>query len=256
MKIGDKVKVTDGSWAMLHIEGKGSEGVCGNKLKSMGLFTVVGFGSYPTGVGACPPTSCNDVKAQCDREPEAVLYTRQRLCNVVKYAESLTTWKDGLMNCINNIKIAHPDEALRLLHEEKINFYAAKFVYDNFDLKKVFSAFKNLDPRVKMEFERIGVTNFEFRRATQWASAKTKCAFNPDIVYRLKSDYVDSIVLKPCPFCGSEAVRFLEPSVAGVIINPIPRISVVCSALRGGCGSSSGYATTDEEAAKSWNNRE
>ena len=66
--------------------------------------------------------------------------------------------------------------------------------------------------------------------------------------------------LKKCPFCGGENVEFdtckgLEdcPDFTECI-NPSYH-AVVCNVNKGGCGASSGFYPTKEEAAEKWNRR-
>lgn len=69
--------------------------------------------------------------------------------------------------------------------------------------------------------------------------------------------------LKPCPFCGStEAVGYTGCKEVEACDNCLdcgytPSLGdcVVCNVKKGGCGASSGFATSKEEAAEKWNRR-
>lgn len=77
------------------------------------------------------------------------------------------------------------------------------------------------------------------------------------------------IKLSECPFCGkAESVMFTDAreeeqcqkAVDGDCCcdfepNGCAMVAVVCSVNKGGCGASSGYATTLSGAAKLWNRR-
>lgn len=55
--------------------------------------------------------------------------------------------------------------------------------------------------------------------------------------------------LKPCPFCGSTSVDVKDD------YHPVPNYYAVCDYNKGGCGASSGYCRTEEEAIEAWNRR-
>lgn len=66
--------------------------------------------------------------------------------------------------------------------------------------------------------------------------------------------------LKPCPFCGQDMARFVtchEVEACGEFnrCNNEGSYAVICSFLYRGCGSSSGFYQTREEAARAWNQR-
>lgn len=55
--------------------------------------------------------------------------------------------------------------------------------------------------------------------------------------------------LKPCPFCGNTAVDVKDDCY------PAPNYYVVCDYNDDGCGASSGFCRTEEEAIEVWNRR-
>lgn len=61
-----------------------------------------------------------------------------------------------------------------------------------------------------------------------------------------------SVELKPCPFCGRK--HPVELYMDEETVNK-GMYQVTCNALKGGCGSSSGYWYFDEEATEAWNRR-
>lgn len=80
---------------------------------------------------------------------------------------------------------------------------------------------------------------------------------------------MNNIKLIPCPFCGwGKTVEFtdaLEMESCKKALdkdcccdyepNGCQMVAVVCNVNKGGCGASSGYAGSYEEAAKKWNSR-
>lgn len=59
--------------------------------------------------------------------------------------------------------------------------------------------------------------------------------------------------LEPCPFCGKTEpveVKHRETEVFA-----FENYDVVCDSLNGGCGASSGYRRTEEDAIAAWNTR-
>ncbi|MBC5688128.1 Lar family restriction alleviation protein [Mediterraneibacter sp. NSJ-55] len=81
---------------------------------------------------------------------------------------------------------------------------------------------------------------------------------------------MSEIKLKPCPHCKNKNLEFTDVHsleecgnfdtdlcLCNKYEHPGHCIykSVVCSVQRGGCGASSGYYLTEEEAAKAWNRR-
>ena len=83
------------------------------------------------------------------------------------------------------------------------------------------------------------------------------------------SENVGEIKLKPCPHCGNSNLEFTDMHdleecgnfdtdncpCNGYEPSGCAYKSVVCSVQKGGCGASSGYYLTEEEAAEAWNNR-
>lgn len=64
------------------------------------------------------------------------------------------------------------------------------------------------------------------------------------------------MTIKECPHCGKiDTVRCTEAARAGAGKDYKDHFVVVCSVARGGCGCSSNYALTRNEAWASWNRR-
>lgn len=64
---------------------------------------------------------------------------------------------------------------------------------------------------------------------------------------------MDELELKPCPFCGeSEPVRMMVRAGKDGWRN---RYFILCEYDNGGCGASSGWYHSKEEALESWNRR-
>lgn len=61
--------------------------------------------------------------------------------------------------------------------------------------------------------------------------------------------------LTPCPFCGNKKIFILEEGDNSGIYENIPNYAVCCDFHRGGCGATSGYRRTEEEAIEAWNRR-
>lgn len=67
--------------------------------------------------------------------------------------------------------------------------------------------------------------------------------------------------LTPCPFCGNEKLVILDEGCNfeiyenSEIFENIPNYAVCCDFYRGGCGATSGYRRTEEEAIEAWNRR-
>lgn len=75
-------------------------------------------------------------------------------------------------------------------------------------------------------------------------------------------DIVKSEMLFPCPFCGQKETLFVYDSnemqmryMGDEDYDETPGYLVSCDYLRGGCGASSGYKETKEEAVQLWNTR-
>ena len=82
--------------------------------------------------------------------------------------------------------------------------------------------------------------------------------FNEIIDYlekKFPEDFKPKIELLPCPFCGKN-VQFVGTSgeIDGDSDNK-DSFAVCCSFNSGGCGATSGYRETKEEAIKAWNMR-
>lgn len=70
----------------------------------------------------------------------------------------------------------------------------------------------------------------------------------------------DKIKLKPCPFCGSiTAPTVMNQNEAQWLDNDIDEedlgMVVCCATRKHGCGASTGFCDTAEQAAKAWNKR-
>ena len=61
--------------------------------------------------------------------------------------------------------------------------------------------------------------------------------------------------LTPCPFCGNEKLFILDEGYNSGAYENIPNYAVCCDFYRGGCGATSGYRRTEEEAIEAWNRR-
>lgn len=61
--------------------------------------------------------------------------------------------------------------------------------------------------------------------------------------------------LRRCPFCGNENLVVLEESTDSEIYENIINYAVCCDFHRGGCGATSGYRISEEEAIEAWNKR-
>lgn len=61
--------------------------------------------------------------------------------------------------------------------------------------------------------------------------------------------------LKPCPFCGGEKVVVLEEGGNSEIFENIRNYIICCDFNNGGCGATSGFRRTEEEAIEAWNKR-
>lgn len=67
--------------------------------------------------------------------------------------------------------------------------------------------------------------------------------------------------LKPCPFCGNTNIhktncRELEDCAHFEVCDTdILYFAYVCSVNHGGCGATTGYYETEEEAIEAWNRR-
>lgn len=63
--------------------------------------------------------------------------------------------------------------------------------------------------------------------------------------------------LKPCPFCGKDVATV----VTNIELNELEpheepeQFAVVCDFCKGGCGSMSGWAMSEERAVENWNKR-
>ena len=69
------------------------------------------------------------------------------------------------------------------------------------------------------------------------------------------------MVMKQCPFCGNKNIIFdgcrgLEMCNEFEDCHENEMKSVVCSVNKGGCGASSGFYFTEEQAIEKWNIRD
>ena len=60
--------------------------------------------------------------------------------------------------------------------------------------------------------------------------------------------------LKPCPFCGDKKAPNVMPDEE-IDGSDNGQFVVCCSMCFGGCGATSGYCDTEEEAIEAWNRR-
>lgn len=75
---------------------------------------------------------------------------------------------------------------------------------------------------------------------------------------------MENIKLDNCPFCGqTKTVTFATAremedckDMDSCQTSDCRSVAVVCDFTQGGCGASSRYARTEEEAAEAWNRRE
>ena len=97
----------------------------------------------------------------------------------------------------------------------------------------------------------------EHRRMCDAHSGCLKCPLNDrscgtdavtqeyiDIVQKWSDEHPD---IKPCPFCGKSDTVEIECDSE--------HIYVFCNTYNDGCGASSGYCNTEEEALELWNKR-
>ena len=71
------------------------------------------------------------------------------------------------------------------------------------------------------------------------------------------------MILKPCPFCGEDTSVFCMSAAQIEMLdeddpnydNAVFEFAVCCDFHLGGCGATSGYRDTAEEAVEAWNRR-
>lgn len=61
--------------------------------------------------------------------------------------------------------------------------------------------------------------------------------------------------LKPCPFCGRIDTLSIDDITHRLDDVSIVQYHVVCNANKSGCGSSSGYEYSKNDAVEAWNRR-
>ena len=64
--------------------------------------------------------------------------------------------------------------------------------------------------------------------------------------------------LKPCPFCGNKKISVVVDNAEyslGLVDESETSFKVMCSSTSCGCGASSGWHNTREEAINAWNTR-
>jgi Lar family restriction alleviation protein len=67
----------------------------------------------------------------------------------------------------------------------------------------------------------------------------------------------EKLMLVPCPHCGAEKSLFVgtDEQIDEDLSAFTGYYAVCCSKLKGGCGSTSGYYPTEQEAVDNWNRR-
>ncbi len=70
----------------------------------------------------------------------------------------------------------------------------------------------------------------------------------------------ETISLLPCPFCGKDIARFADCEQVRACSNwhecrSAKYVTVICSCMDNGCGTSVGYYPNPEQAATVWNHR-
>lgn len=101
-------------------------------------------------------------------------------------------------------------------------------------------------------------------------SGKWRCwTERPTFEDRMKADR-ETVKLMPCPFCGADAAKIstamqLEecamyeskdcPAQQAADTDSCSYKTVVCDINKGGCGATSGFMPTEEEAVRAWNQR-
>lgn len=63
------------------------------------------------------------------------------------------------------------------------------------------------------------------------------------------NDYNKLKRIKSCPFCGGKKFAFMDSG------NDSFQVRVVCDVIKDGCGASSGYCKSKDEAIEAWNSR-
>lgn len=61
--------------------------------------------------------------------------------------------------------------------------------------------------------------------------------------------------LKNCPFCGNKNIILDDDNDPAVYVLQSELHIVVCDFNQGGCGASTGWEATKEQAIKAWNQR-
>ena len=89
MKIGDVVRIFDGSYSLV-IHGKDEPTtISGNVLEADGDYEVLGIGDYPeftendTAWQLDLKPQINNLMVRCIKNPERVVYTQKRFCSVI-----------------------------------------------------------------------------------------------------------------------------------------------------------------------------
>ena len=91
MKVGDIVRIFDGSYSLV-VHGDGEpETTNGHVLEADGDYEVIGIGDYPEFTDNSSAWSLeikpqiNNLKLRCILNPERVVYTQKRLCSVMRH---------------------------------------------------------------------------------------------------------------------------------------------------------------------------
>lgn len=82
MKIGDKVLVHDGSWAMVSDNEGVPKDIHGTVLIADGVFEVIGIGCYDDKTDDEEKEQVNDVMLRGVRNTDRIVWTQMRFCSM------------------------------------------------------------------------------------------------------------------------------------------------------------------------------
>ena len=83
MKIGDVVRITDGSWSMVSDNDGVLKDVSGKVLIASGDFKIEAVGCFDKETENNDCGEVNDVKLRCVKDHDRIVYTQMRFCYVV-----------------------------------------------------------------------------------------------------------------------------------------------------------------------------